>query len=306
MKEITPKTRLRRDLGRVGWGLLLFFLGTQLIPAFVMRLPWLSGHQALSYILGYICIYGISPLLLLLLIHRLPKGESPGLPLSPRALGRAMVFSLGMSSLANYVTLGIITLMETTGLTTGNPMEAQISSLPFWLNFLIAGVSAPICEELIFRKLLLDRLRPMGDRAAIWISGVAFGLFHMNLYQFFYATLLGLIFAGIVLKTGKLYHSILLHAGINISSLLLGQLTPLAEENPAVNGLIGMLGIGILACVGYSIHLFSRYYRTYRHDPPTLPFTTREVLLTLPKSVGVWVLVLASLAGSIAIIFLSV
>lgn len=305
MKEITPNIRLRRDLGRVGWGLLLFFLAAQLLPVLALSIPGLPKSQTLSYLLSYLCIYGIAPLFLLLLIHRLPKGVSPGLPLSTKALGRAMVFCFGMSYLANYVTLALMFLMEVLGLASSNPMEAQITSLPFWLNFLIAGVSAPLFEELIFRKLLLDRLRPMGDRAAIWISGVAFGLFHMNLYQFFYATLLGMIFAGIALKTGKLYHTILLHAGINISSLLMGELSSYVTDHPSANALLSLVGLAVIACVCTSVVLLKRYYPTYRHNPPTLPFTTREVLLTLPKSVGVWLLVLISLAGSISTIFLA-
>ena len=304
MKEITPKIRLRRDLGRVGWGLLLFFLAAQLLPSLVLSIPGLSHNQTIRYLLSYVCIYGIAPLFLLLLIHRLPKGVSPELPLSGRAFGRAMVFCFGMSYLANYVTLALMFLMEALGLASSNPMEAQISSLPFWLNFLIAGVSAPLFEELIFRKLLLDRLRPMGDRAAIWISGVAFGLFHMNLYQFFYATLLGLIFAGIALKTGKIHHTILLHAGINIFSLLMGQLSTYVEAHPEATALLSLVGMAVIASVCISVVLLKRYYHTYRHSPPTLPFTTREVLLTLPKSVGMWLLVLVSLAGSIATIFL--
>ncbi len=305
MHEITSHERLRRDLGRVGWGLLLFFLAAQLVPTLVVRIPGIAGHQTLTYLVSYFCIYGLSPLLLLLLIHPLPKGESPGLPLSRRAFGRAMVFCFGMSYLANYVTLGLMFLMEAAGLATTNPMESQINALPFWLNFLIAGVSAPIFEELIFRKLLLDRLRPMGDRAAIWISGVAFGLFHMNLYQFFYATLLGLIFAGIALKTGKIHHTMLLHAGINLFSLLVGELASYANDHPQVNLLVSLVGMAVLASVVLAVVLFKQYYHTYRHTPPTLPFTTREVLLTLPKAVGIWVLVLGALAGSIATIFLA-
>jgi membrane protease YdiL (CAAX protease family) len=47
------------------------------------------------------------------------------------------------------------------------------------------------------------------------LSAVTFGLLHMNLYQFFYAFALGLVFAYIYLRTGRLRYTAILHAVIN-------------------------------------------------------------------------------------------
>lgn len=84
-----------------------------------------------------------------------------------------------------------------------------------WLIILVAVIIGPIVEELIFRKLLMDRLGIYGDRLAIFVSAIAFGIFHCNLYQFFYATLLGFVLAYMYSKTSNVWYPIGLHMIIN-------------------------------------------------------------------------------------------
>lgn len=86
------------------------------------------------------------------------------------------------------------------------------------LKVLIAVVLAPVLEEYLFRKQLLDRCAQYGEKPAILFSALAFGLFHMNLYQFFYAAGLGLIFAYMYIRTRRLRYSVSLHMVINFMS----------------------------------------------------------------------------------------
>ncbi len=74
---------------------------------------------------------------------------------------------------------------------------------------------APVVEEMIFRKILIDRVRKYGELPAILISGIMFGLFHGNFTQFFYAAGLGLLFAWVYIRTGKVIHTIAMHFMIN-------------------------------------------------------------------------------------------
>ncbi len=86
------------------------------------------------------------------------------------------------------------------------------------VRILTVGILAPIFEELIFRKVLIDRMVKYGELAAILMSGLMFGLFHGNFSQFFFATGLGLFFAFIYIRTGKVWYTILFHMIINLSS----------------------------------------------------------------------------------------
>ncbi len=96
-----------------------------------------------------------------------------------------------------------------------NPIVEVFKNSNYILSLLYASLVAPITEELIFRKLLLNKLRRYGDTPAILMTGLAFGLFHMNLSQFFYAAALGFIFAYVTIRTNTIRYSILLHCMIN-------------------------------------------------------------------------------------------
>jgi len=95
-----------------------------------------------------------------------------------------------------------------------NPLTGYVMS-DSWLKVLVVVILAPLLEELLFRKQLIDRLAPYGEKTAVLFSGLTFGLFHMNLYQFFYAFLLGMLFAYVYLRTRKLRYNVSLHMVIN-------------------------------------------------------------------------------------------
>lgn len=96
-----------------------------------------------------------------------------------------------------------------------NAITEMTTSNQMWVNILIVVICAPVFEEIIFRKLLIERTAQYGEKLAVLLSGFLFGLYHGNLYQFFYAFVLGCIFAYIFLKTGNLIYSIILHMIIN-------------------------------------------------------------------------------------------
>ena len=107
-------------------------------------------------------------------------------------------------------------------------------------------------EELLFRKLLLDRVSVFGDRTAILLSGVVFGLAHGNFYQFFYAFGLGSIFAWVYLRTRRIRFSILLHVLINFcGSILPMQLLHMMRDYPVIGAhlLLGQTMLMLAAAI---------------------------------------------------------
>ena len=84
-------------------------------------------------------------------------------------------------------------------------------------NVVFLVIVGPIFEEWLFRKQLIDHTRKYGEKTAILLSGLAFGLFHMNLFQFFYAFLLGLMFGYVYTRTSKLRYSTAMHMIINFN-----------------------------------------------------------------------------------------
>lgn len=83
------------------------------------------------------------------------------------------------------------------------------------LKIIVVVIVAPILEEFLFRKQIIDRCAKFGEKSAILFSALTFGLFHMNFFQFFYAFALGLVFAYVYTRTRRLRYSIIMHMVIN-------------------------------------------------------------------------------------------
>ena len=83
------------------------------------------------------------------------------------------------------------------------------------LKVLVMVILAPLIEEYLCRKQIIDRTRRYGEKTAVFFSALIFGLLHQNLYQFFYAFALGLVFGYIYIRTGRLRYTILLHGIFN-------------------------------------------------------------------------------------------
>ncbi len=84
------------------------------------------------------------------------------------------------------------------------------------ITFMLCAVLiAPLTEEIVFRKILIDNTRKYGDFTAMLLSGALFGLMHGNFTQFFYTMALGCFLAFIYIKTGRVRYTITLHVIMN-------------------------------------------------------------------------------------------
>ena len=139
-----------------------------------------------------------------------------------------MIFGSLISSLISM----IITL--NTGSVPDSSLDSVISGTPLWIIILVVVIIGPIFEELIFRKIMLDRLSVYGDRMAIVVSAVSFGLFHGNIEQLIYATGLGLLLGYLYTRTRNIKYPIFMHMLINffgsVPSLLLMERYAQLEE----------------------------------------------------------------------------
>lgn len=99
-----------------------------------------------------------------------------------------------------------------------------IGGTNIYLALLFVGVLAPVAEELIFRKVLIDGLSRYGEGTAVLATALVFGLSHGNPSQCFYAFGMGLILGYIYLKSGNLLLTILPHAILNCVSVLMSKL----------------------------------------------------------------------------------
>ena len=101
------------------------------------------------------------------------------------------------------------------GGTAENALETYVEQTGI-LKIVVMVLVGPLIEEFVFRRTLINKTRQYGEKQAVLFSAVAFALFHMNLYQMFYAFGLGLVFGYVYLKTGKLIYSYILHVIVNL------------------------------------------------------------------------------------------
>lgn len=78
----------------------------------------------------------------------------------------------------------------------------------------ITCLAAPLIEEILFRGLLLESLRRQGGRVALWVSGVAFAVWHLNPSALRYYALMG-VFLGVLYMKRGLVCSMAAHAAFN-------------------------------------------------------------------------------------------
>ncbi|MBR4587706.1 MAG: CPBP family intramembrane metalloprotease, partial [Lachnospiraceae bacterium] len=121
-------------------------------------------------------------------------------------IGYAVLAVLGVSAtiFLNFF-LDLTGMIKLLGSTYENSARL-IYSAPFIEQIIVAAVLGPAMEELLFRGLIFKRMRTYAIvPLAVLVSAIFFGLYHLNLLQFIYAGLLGLIFA----YTYEKFHSII-------------------------------------------------------------------------------------------------
>ena len=137
------------------------------------------------------------------------------------------------SMIGNYV---MELLSYSFGYDYSNGLESIIDYDNLWITGIFTVIVAPIGEEFVFRKLIIDRTQKYGGFISVGLSGLIFGLMHGNFYQFFYCFALGLLLGYIYHSTGKLYITIAIHAIVNfVGSIVSSLFLPLSEALESID-----------------------------------------------------------------------
>lgn len=137
-----------------------------------------------------------------------------------------------------------------------NPVQNLINSSDIMLNLALVSIIGPIFEEILFRKLLIDRTIRYGAKVSIILSAIIFAFFHGNLNQFFYAFLMGGFFAYVYIKTGKITYTIALHIIVNLMGSVVSLFVTGSAQN-IINGTSGIMDLSIVLI--YAIIMISAF-----------------------------------------------
>lgn len=166
-----------------------------------------------------------------------------------------IVVGLALQVVVGYVTDAVLSLLPEAAADYSELVEETGMGDTSYLAVLTTVLGAPFCEELLVRGIIFEfslrafnpQCRPLWKRwrrvqaqdgvmvpwaapstwgiaAAIVLQAAVFGFMHMNWVQGCYAGAAGLIFGWVLVTTGKLRYTILLHFAFNAGSYLMALL----------------------------------------------------------------------------------
>ena len=206
-------------------------------------------------------------------------------------VGTQIVNSLWITLLEWIVSAFGLSVMETLEGVSG---EAGSLSM-----FLYMGIFAPLSEEILFRGLVLETLRPYGKRFAIFGSAVLFGLFHGNLLQTPYAFGVGLLLGYATVEYSFVW-AVVLHLFNNL--VLADLLTRLMNVLPVFlqDGLYVLIFGGCFVASLVILGVKAREIREYNRSE----WMDRRCLKCFFLNFGVLTLAALMIANMISLLFL--
>ena len=200
-------------------------------------------HGIIMLILSAVCVFFVSPILganlglygtllneILLLVLAVAltavvRGDFKQVfPIHKPKL--SAVFGTILLWIGSFLAIMIITMIiayffpeEVIGVSQGLGME--FASLTFIISFVIVSISPAICEEAVFRGVVMHSFDNGKNKwIAIVVTGLIFGAFHRNIWRFVPTALLGIMLGYIVYETDNMIYGALFHAINNAMPLL--------------------------------------------------------------------------------------
>ena len=244
----------KRDFSNIGLSYFLFWVVALIVSIFVSIIlqygfPHATENYFVRIMAGILPMYLVGAPVCWLMMKRVPA-EAPAKNRwnAGQIIGGFIVaYSLMyIGSIAGTYLGQIIESYFPDAQASTNSVQELVFTGEMWVNVLVMVMVGPVVEELLFRKLLCDRLKPYGDWVTILVTGMMFGIFHGNLTQGIYAFMFGAFLAYVYLRTGNIFITI----GYHITANFMGSVLPLLVLSSAdVDGLEAMLETGDVTAI---------------------------------------------------------
>lgn len=225
--QIFDRKPVKKQFSRIGWSfcaIIAILTSAQLLLAVLVKTFWPNGCWLTSSSTGKWLVTFIPQYVIAMPIGIFLMRKIPATPPKPVNMGTKN-FIIFLPICFFLVYSGNIVGNLLSSLISGGNAQNVLDSFALDNNpikFLFMVILAPLFEEYVCRKQLIDRTRIYGEKNAVLLSAVIFGLMHMNLFQFFYAFLLGWVFSYIYIRSGKLRYTVILHGIVNFFGSIVG------------------------------------------------------------------------------------
>lgn len=257
---------LREDFFKIVLCLCAYFpvtstLASLFLAAYSSKVP-ATDTEALTnsfiespYYSVYLIAIAIIPLSLCILLYCLITKRNLSIlsakpTVSKKSFALYLLFGLGALPLSAAVSALWSKLLSQFGVAP-NTTQAPEGIFATVIFVLAHAVLAPILEEILFRSLILERLRRYGDVFAVITSALLFMLLHASFSSFAYAFISGVIFGFLAVYTGSLLCPMIIHALNNIISvtmvILSDRITPESTDLIYIGLLLLFAAVSIIA-----------------------------------------------------------
>ena len=306
--ELKTKVNDKKVFAKIGLAILVCMIVVNVIQTIyysainVIR-PSLLEQPWVNYIAIAISFYFIGFPIFYVMVRKLPdseKKESKSLSVGKMIL--LFFMSYAILYVVNFLTTILLMIIAAIkGSEIMNPIANVVGTSNWIWSLIFAGILSPIVEEMLFRGIMLNKIRMYGAKVAIITTAILFGLFHANFSQFFYAVALGLVFAYVTLKTGTIKYSIILHIAVNMVGSVIMPAIVGDGSNIQLVGLVGIILI-IVSIIGVVLLLKNRK-KIYLSEGEIILDKSSE-FKTIWVNVGMILYVVISLVSMISILFM--
>lgn len=196
-----------------------------IMNALSAQIPAIAADYTYTFLAAMLAMYLIGFPVVILFFRKIPvqdmsdkKKMSLGQWLTALFMSLAILYSFNLVGTAMTTVISILKKGSVT-----NVMATITGSIHPVANLFIIVLCAPLVEEILFRKILVDRTIQYGEWISVVFSGFVFGLYHGNLNQFIYAFPLGCFFAFLYVKTKDIRYTISLHMVVNFFGSFVSQ-----------------------------------------------------------------------------------
>lgn len=227
----TERKKLRRLYNKVGGAMVLqyfllyvmyFLLSLVLSPFITEETNPETGLEIVGWAEGFAMYFApaLASVIMFFAFNAVNKVDSRAMfstrNITAGMLGRFVLMAFAFHTVGMILEYGVDFVLYSTGYeVTSFNYETKNDAATVLTDVVSSVIAAPIAEELFFRGVVLKQTSRVSARFGIVFSAVMFGLMHGNPYQFVMATMIGLFFGYITVKTDSLIPSIVCHIAIN-------------------------------------------------------------------------------------------
>lgn len=146
---------------------------------------------------------------------------------------------------ANFIAVLWVIALECLGLQNTAAPDVLTGSLP--LDLILISILPAVCEELLFRGLVLGTYERWGTRRAIWISAALFAGLHGSVVGLPVHLLMGLVLGYVAASTGSLLPGMALHGVYNAIAVVIACGAPAdpGVDLPMLEQIGGVMGVAV-------------------------------------------------------------